>query len=465
MVEAEGFSGILWFKPGVRIEDFERVAKREFEIITDEDVDRLAREMFWKMVLSGKPKGLEETVLDVLRTERAKSWRDLARKDLEKVLDALRSPLVEMDIWESLRDIHVVTDWSEEGLVRLLEGAAGESGPFVRLLWEGFKLPTRRLPAADRLYKVHVLPRAALARLEEGGERLICFTSFQVFEMIWPERGRCRVGGGEVEVVFELEGTYLRRVVRRLDSRLYVEGGRGVLCPFTAVRVGGVAMEGRRAVVRLRGGSGSGLGEGVGKRGRGDECEEGYQRGMALLSEAAGGARARGLSLLREAGGDGHVESMYILGSRQVKMPGLDREKGLQWLRKAADQRHAGAMVCLSAALREGVGGKGRRVPWCRKAAELGHPGAMTHWGLMLAEGKGVMNDEVAAFEWYRKAAVFGVRAAMMRLADMWVDGKVPPTKRAVGQSWFDQATALGYVPGGARCVPDTNGETLEGDH
>jgi hypothetical protein len=155
-----------------------------------------------------------------------------------------------------LNGICSIRDWSERGVVNLLDhacrqAAGGEVSPLVRLLWEGMRWLRPGLAAADRWYKTELMVRRSFDRFQEGA--LLCFTGFEVLRMELPEEWawpRLPVGD-EVRVEFEVEGVCMRPLLRRTPRGIVAVPGTAVLLPFTILRIGRVSRVGGVAGVSL----------------------------------------------------------------------------------------------------------------------------------------------------------------------------------------------------------------------
>ena len=61
---------------------------------------------------------------------------------------------------------------------------------------------------------------------------------------------------------------------------------------------------------------------------------------------------------------------------------------------------------------------------WLREAAENGHIGAQFQMGVICATGQGVPRDLAAAAEWYQRSAAGGNRFAQHNLATLLIEGE-----------------------------------------
>jgi TPR repeat protein len=92
----------------------------------------------------------------------------------------------------------------------------------------------------------------------------------------------------------------------------------------------------------------------------------------------------------------------------------------VKWLRKAAEQNHAGAQFNLGVGYAYGQGvvkDALEAVKWYRKAAEVNHAKAQTNLGVCYLNGEGVAKDEVEAYKWFLLGATHGDENAKTNMA------------------------------------------------
>lgn len=127
-----------------------------------------------------------------------------------------------------------------------------------------------------------------------------------------------------------------------------------------------------------------------------------------------------------------------------------DRELGVRWFRRAADQGHGEACYWLGSAYEEGIGvtaDPAEAARWYRRGAEAGDPNARVALGLLLAEGRGMARDDAAAVRWFRAAAEDGVSAAKYHLAEMYLAGRGVEQDPVRAVALWKDAAALGFAP------------------
>lgn len=135
-------------------------------------------------------------------------------------------------------------------------------------------------------------------------------------------------------------------------------------------------------------------------------------------------ATAERLNKLAEsASAKDHME-LAMIHWRGIGVP-VDREKAVEWFRKAAEAGLPDAAFQLSRAYwtGEGIGkDEAQAARWAKAAAEKGHAAAAYTYGAMLINGNGVPRDRDAGVEWMRKAAASGVKAAENALVKLGVE-------------------------------------------
>jgi hypothetical protein len=149
-----------------------------------------------------------------------------------------------------------VNDWSESGLVEVLdhsrrEAASEAVSTLVKLLWKGIRWVRPGLAVADRCYKALLMARGSVERFRAREGALVCFTGFEVLRIerpggwAWPRQP----AEDEVRVIFEMEGVCMRPLLRRTPRGIVGIPGTAVLLPFTMLRIGSVVRFGDDAEV------------------------------------------------------------------------------------------------------------------------------------------------------------------------------------------------------------------------
>ncbi len=170
----------------------------------------------------------------------------------------------------------------------------------------------------------------------------------------------------------------------------------------------------------------------------------------------------------------GDADAQFELGLRLLTGEGLtkDEAKGMQWMEKAANQKHLRAQFVLGSLFEDGVGvtkDESKAVEWYRKSAENGFAPAQHAVAMAFDMGRGVKKDPTLATEWLQKAAdqdhppsqtalaaklergvgipknipkaaLFYLRAAMSRLANLYYTGSGVPVDYRRAGAWYKRA-------------------------
>lgn len=132
----------------------------------------------------------------------------------------------------------------------------------------------------------------------------------------------------------------------------------------------------------------------------------------AAASAPNGGSAAPGdMEKLEAAAREGDADAQFRVGRKVL----LDHSRGAQgadeavaWLRQAAEQGHAGAMLQLGKLYRSGVGltqNYALAAHWIQAAAGTGHDDSMVELGRLYRGGIGVDRDLIQAYIWFNRAA------------------------------------------------------------
>jgi len=106
----------------------------------------------------------------------------------------------------------------------------------------------------------------------------------------------------------------------------------------------------------------------------------------------------------------GDADAQFELGLRYLTGEGMKKDEkiGLQWMEKAANQKHLRAQFVMGSLHEDGLGVKKddtKAVEWYRKAAENGFAPAQFAVAMAYDLGRGIKQDAVQAGEWLAKAA------------------------------------------------------------
>ena len=121
-----------------------------------------------------------------------------------------------------------------------------------------------------------------------------------------------------------------------------------------------------------------------------------------------------------------------------------DERKAFEFVKKAAEQGHAGAQNRLGLCFEKGKGVQQdyqKAVYWYTKAAEQGSAAAQFNLGYMYFAGTGVNQDYNRAVQWFRKAAEKGFAPAQNHLGFMYQNGYGVNKDYNQAVQWYRKAT------------------------
>ncbi len=124
-----------------------------------------------------------------------------------------------------------------------------------------------------------------------------------------------------------------------------------------------------------------------------------------------------------------------------------DQQKAIALLRNAAEMGHHESMVRLGVALRD-TGAVTEAVTWFRRAAEQNHPGAIMCLGDCYINGTGLVKDGATGFSYIQQAAEMGDAEAQSFAGNCWLYGNYVSQNTAEAVKWFDRAAQQGDFNG-----------------
>lgn len=142
------------------------------------------------------------------------------------------------------------------------------------------------------------------------------------------------------------------------------------------------------------------------------------------------------------------AEALLEQGMDYIENDDVDR--GLPYLKQAAELGHLEAQVMYLSTLLEQSNGKDdtkeikKCVEWIRTAAIDGNPEGQAMLGLLYSEGAGVPENQETAVKWYRKAALQGNADAQYYLGKCYYLGKGVAENDAEAVKWFQKAAVQG---------------------
>lgn len=155
---------------------------------------------------------------------------------------------------------------------------------------------------------------------------------------------------------------------------------------------------------------------------------------------------------LLKAAREGEAEAQYRLG-RSLLYDTTRGKKGaaeaVEWLRKAADAGHTGAMVQLGRLYRTGLGvlqNFDLTVEWMHKAADRGDPEGMMEVGRLYRSGTGVKQDLIMAYAWFNRAAAALHTEAVNERDNVALRLSETELKQAQARSAMDRVDVAGEI-------------------
>lgn len=130
---------------------------------------------------------------------------------------------------------------------------------------------------------------------------------------------------------------------------------------------------------------------------------------LSSFAQTQGGSRF-GLADLKTWAGRGDADAQFELGLRLLTGEDMkkDEKAGVEWMEKAANQKHLRAQFVMGSLYEDGTGVKkdeSKAVDWYRKSAESGFAPAQFAVAMAYDLGRGIKQDTVKANEWLQKAA------------------------------------------------------------
>ena len=159
----------------------------------------------------------------------------------------------------------------------------------------------------------------------------------------------------------------------------------------------------------------------------------------------------RGLFWLKKAAEQGHADAQCDLGTISLANSDLRKvEEGKLWLKKAAEQGHANAqymlgsyhLLCYSLGLGNAEEGKF----WIREGAKNNDRNAQYSLGRMFYNGEMTLTDKKQAIHWFQKAAEKGQTHAQYDLGRMFYSGEGTLTDKKQAIHWFHKAAEKGHA-------------------
>jgi uncharacterized protein len=151
-----------------------------------------------------------------------------------------------------------------------------------------------------------------------------------------------------------------------------------------------------------------------------------------------------------ERGDPGSQVLLWLAYSGGYGVP-KDLQKGLPWLRKAAERGSPEGQWVLSTVYEFGRGGipvdHVESFKWALKAAEQGHVIAQHNVGSAYLHGSGVQRNLEQARYWYGRAAEQGFAHSEWMMGRIYLEGMGVPPNREEALKWLTKSLAQGHAP------------------
>lgn len=159
---------------------------------------------------------------------------------------------------------------------------------------------------------------------------------------------------------------------------------------------------------------------------------------------------------LRAWADKGDADSQFELGLRLLTGEGLKKNEaeGVQWMEKAASQKHLRAQFVMGSLYEDGVGVKKNETKafeWYRKSAESGFAAGQHAVAMAYDLGRGVKQDSDKATEWLEKAAEQNHAPSQTALAAKYERGVGADKNPSKAALFYLRAAQQDFVPAMSR--------------
>ncbi len=152
-----------------------------------------------------------------------------------------------------------------------------------------------------------------------------------------------------------------------------------------------------------------------------------------------------GVEWMEKAANQKHLRAQFVMGSLYEDGAGVkkDEAKAVEWYRKSAENGFAPAQFALAMAYDLGRGIKqdpAKGTEWLQKAADQNHPQSQTALAAKMERGVGVTKNPSKAALLYLRAAQQDHVQAMSRLANLYYTGNGVPLDYRRAGAWYQRA-------------------------
>lgn len=193
-----------------------------------------------------------------------------------------------------------------------------------------------------------------------------------------------------------------------------------------------------------------------------------FDLGLAIALGTDGQAKNpdKGVSLIEQSASRGYAPAQYYMGLHCMEAD--KNSDALKYLRKAANQGHAGALYQMGNAYLNGTGvskDTEMAIEYFRRGAEAGDPDSQSQLAVCYRDGIGVPVDINQTRRWLQKATNSGDTWAKANLGVMLIKGEGGPANRAKGERLMIESASEG-MPDALEVLADfyLEGEFFEKD-
>jgi TPR repeat protein len=148
----------------------------------------------------------------------------------------------------------------------------------------------------------------------------------------------------------------------------------------------------------------------------------------------------------------GDADAEFELGLRLLTGEGVKKneKEGVDWIRKAANQKHLRAQFIMGSLYQEGVGlakDEKKAFEWFMRSAQNGFAAAQHEVAVAYDVGRGVEKDPAKAMEWLQKAADQDFAMSLTALAGKMEQGQGVPKSDSKAALYYLRAAKQDFVP------------------
>lgn len=176
------------------------------------------------------------------------------------------------------------------------------------------------------------------------------------------------------------------------------------------------------------------------------DADSQFELGLRLLTgEGVTKNEKEGLEWMQKAAAQKHLRAQFIMGSLYEDGMGVEKNdaKAFEWYRQSAENGFAAAQHAVAMAYDLGRGVKldaKQATEWLEKAAEQNHAPAQTALAAKYERGVGTAKNVSKAALFYLRAAQQDFVPAMSRLANLYYTGSGVPVDFRRAGAWYQRA-------------------------